>query len=350
MAFERPTLLELVARIQADFVSRLTLDGSPLRRSVVNVMVRVLAGAVHMLYGFCEYLAGQLFPDISDAASLKRQAAVYGISAAAATYASGLVTVTGVTGTTVPTGTILRRADGVEYETTGDVTLASGTGDLPIDAVLAGEDGNTDSGVELTFESPIADVDATGTVEAAGLLGGADEESTAAVRARLLQRLRNPPQGGAEADYTSWALEVAGVTRVWVYPRELGAGTVTVRFMRDDDVDPFPSAGEVTTVQTYIDTVRPVTAIITVLAPVEKVWAFTIALDPDTAAIRAAVEAEIVDLFLREGEPGETIPLSRVSTAIGNADGIDAFTLTTPAVDLTHATGELPSVGTITWT
>src|SRR4051812_23787483 len=91
MAFTRPTLRELVDRIQADFVSRLPLDGSPLRVSLVYVLARVIAGAAHMLYGALEWLSRQLFADTSDEAALVRQAALYGITKTPATYATATV-------------------------------------------------------------------------------------------------------------------------------------------------------------------------------------------------------------------------------------------------------------------
>lgn len=354
MAFDRPTLPEIAERVASDFKSRLSLVSAPLRRSVVLVMSRVVAGAAHMLHGHLEYLSKQLFPDTSDDEYLVRQAGLYNITKTAATFATGTVSVTSDVGAgPIPADAILRRTDGAEYTVDAEVLVdVGGNFDVAVTAVEAGEDGNADSGVVLTFESPIGGVDSAATVTAQGLTGGADEESTEALRTQLLQRLRNPPEGGAAADYEAWALEVDGVTRVWVYPLADGAGTVTVRFMRDNDFgSPFPSVGEVSTLQDYLDTKRPVTAEVTVLAPVEKTWAFTISLSPDTSAGRAAVEAELEDLFRTDGEPGGTIPIEDVRTAIGvgaRSQGA-TYTLTTPSADLTHAAGELPTVGTITW-
>jgi uncharacterized phage protein gp47/JayE len=348
--FERPTLTDLVTRISADIKSRLSLVSPALRRSVRSILARVFAGAVHMLHGHLEYLGRQLFADQSDDVYLVRQASLYGLSKSPATFATGAVVLTGSNGTSIPAGTVLRRADDVEYTTQYNVTISLGTAAVDITAVLADTASNADAGTVLTFESPISGADAEATVTGGGLVGGADQETTEALRTRLLQYLRNPPEGGAEEDYRTWALAVAGVTRVWVYPRADGAGTVTVRFMRDNDVGSgFPSGGEVTEVQTYIDERRPVTAAVTVLAPVAKTWNFTIAGTPDTADVRAAVEAEIADLFLREGEPGETIKLWKVEDAINDAAGLTDYTLTSPAADLTHAAGELPAVGTFTW-
>lgn len=350
MPFERPTLPDLVTRISADIKSRLSLVSPALRRSVRYVFARVLAGAVHMLHGHLEYLARQIFADQSDDAYLMRQASLYGLSKSPATFATGPVELTGTNGTIVPAGSVLRRADGTEYETQYQVTISLGVAAVDVTAVLADAASNTEDGTVLTFESPIAGVDAEATVDTGGIAGGADQETTEALRTRLLQYLRNPPEGGAAEDYRTWALGVSGVTRAWVYPQADGAGTVTVRFMRDNDTpNGFPSAGEVTEVQDYIDERRPVTATVTVLAPVIKNWSPTILITPDTPQIRAAVEGEIRDLFLRAGQPGGTIKLWQLEDAINDVAGLTDYTVASPVADLTHAAGELPYLYIVNW-
>lgn len=350
MAFTRPTLSELVDRTQNDFLSRLTdLKAPILRRAMVHVLARVVAGAAHMLHGHLEFLSRQVFPDQSDTDFLVRQAGIFGLSRKAATFATGDVTVTGTNGTLIPLGSILLRSDGARFETVEEATIAAGTATVPVLSELAGADQACDAGVELDFESPIAGVDATATVAAGGLAGAADEETDAALRTRLLDRLRSPPQGGAAADYVAWALEVAGVTRAWVYPLEDGAGTVTVRFVRDDDASIIPDAGEVGTVQAYIDERRPVTATVTVEAPVAVAIDYTISVTPDTAATRAAVEAELVDLLRRDAKPGGTIFRSQIDVAVGVAEGVTDFTVSVPAGDVVHAPGEIATHGSISW-
>jgi uncharacterized phage protein gp47/JayE len=151
--------------------------------------------------------------------------------------------------------------------------------------------------------------------------------------------------------YAAWAKEVAGVTRAWVFPGELGAGTVTVRFVRDDDdTTIIPDGAEVSAVQGYIDARRPVTAQVTVVAPAAVPLNLTIDITPDTAATRAAVESELRDLLSRdEVVPGGTILLSELRTAIGIAEGISDYTLVSPAASVTHTTGQMPIFGVITW-
>ncbi|MDP1682722.1 MAG: baseplate J/gp47 family protein, partial [Burkholderiales bacterium] len=190
---------------------------------------------------------------------------------------------------------------------------------------------------------------AAATVTAAGITNGADTEIDASLRARLLKRIQQPPHGGAKYDYEAWALEVAGVTRVWVYPAELGLGTVTVRFARDDDASIIPDAAEVTAVQDYINARRPVTAQVTVAAPVAVPRNFTIQLTPNTQVVRDAVTAELTDLIRRESEPGGTILLSHIREAISIAAGETNNVLSAPAADVTHTTGQMATMGAITW-
>jgi uncharacterized phage protein gp47/JayE len=135
-----------------------------------------------------------------------------------------------------------------------------------------------------------------------------------------------------------------------VEPLAYGTGTVVVRFVRDDDVGgPIPDAGEVAAVQGYLDMVRPVTATVTVLAPVATPQDFTIALSPDTAAIRTAVQAELADLYTRAAVPAGTMLISQQREAISIATGEVDHVMTVPAANQDYLTGELPTLGVITW-
>jgi uncharacterized phage protein gp47/JayE len=321
---------------------------------MVDVLAAVWGGAVHSLYGFLDWVARQLFADTAERAFLLRIAALYGITPVPATFATGTATATGTDGETITEGSILRLDEVTSYSVDADVVIAGGTATLAITAVLAGAAANIPAGAALTFESPITGVNSTATVDA-DIDDGVDEEGTEEVRDRLLLRLREPPEGGADQDYEAWALAVAGVTRAWVYPNENGLGTVVVRFVLDgDETSIFPDAGEVAAVQTKLDAERPVTADVTAMAPVELAVPFEIAVVPDTVAVKAAVEAELADLLRREGAPGDvngrgTILLSKIRTAIGTAEGVTDYTLTVPAADVVPAVGELPTVGVVTW-
>ena len=361
MPFVRPLLADLITRIRGDLRGRLEVDSPLLRRAMIDPLGAVWAGGVHTLYGFIDWLSRQLFADTAERDALLRQAALYGIEPAPATFATGNVTATGSPdGTAILAETIIKLDAVTKYRVTTGQVIASGTATLPVAAVIAGAAGNQVAAVPLTFETPIPGVNAAAVVAVGGLTGGDDGDSgdagTERVRTRLLQRLQQPPAGGADGDYIGWALDVAGVTRAWTYPTELGLGTVVVRFVRDNDVGSiFPDAGEVAAVQASLDANRPITAVATAVAPTSLAVAFTIHLIPDNADTRAATTAELTDLLARVAEPGDgagrgTVLLTAIRTAIGVAAGVTNYTMTVPSADVVPATGQLPVVGTITFT
>lgn len=352
--FARPSLAALIGRIGGDLLGRLEVDGPLLRRAMARVLSSVWGGAVHGLYGYIDWAVKQLFGDTAEREFLLRIAAMYGITLEPAEFATGTVTAQGVDGSLIPVGTILSLDSATKYSVTADAVIASGVATLSIQAVLAGAAGNLTGPTVLTFESPIDGVAGTAYVFGSPIEGGVDEEDIEHLRARLLLRLREPPEGGADQDYEAWALEVPGVTRVWVYPNELGPGTVVVRFVRDGDESILPDAGEIAAVQAKLDEKRPITAEVTAAAPSALVTAFTIHVVPDNANTRAAVTAELDDLFKREAEAGDgdgrgSVLLSHIRTAIGSAEGVTDYALTSPAADVVPALGELPTVGAITW-
>ena len=346
--FNRPALLDLINRTRADIVSRLS-NPDLLRRSNAEVYTRALAGAAHGLYGYIEWLSRQLIYDTSDGAWLERWASIWGITRNAATFATGSITFTGANGALIPSGSVLAAYDGVLYATTADATIASGTAVASIVAVVAGLRGTRLSGQTFTLQSPVSGVTASAT--AGAMTGGVNIETDDSLRSRLLTRIRKPPQGGCSYDYLAWALAVPGVTRAWVYSLELGPGTVTVRFMMDGSyIDGIPLSGDVATVAAAIAPLRPVTAAVTVVAPVAVPLNFTITgLSPSTAAVQSAVTQELTDLIAREAIPGGTLLLSHIREAISIAAGEVDNVLTSPSANVTNATGAITTMGTITW-
>lgn len=362
MPLARPSLPDLIARVQGDLRGRLEISGPLLRRAMADMLGAVWGGTVHMLYGALDWLSNQLFGDTAEDASLLRKASLYGITPTPAAFATGTATATGTIGAVVLAETVLRFDAVTSYVVTADTTLVldgitgGGKATLPIESALAGAAANIPATTTLTFESPVTGVDATASVDT-DIANGLDQETIDSVRARYLLRLREPPEGGAAQDYIEWTLAAGvGATRAWVFRNELGLGTVVVRFVEDDDpVSIFPSGGDITVVQNALNAQRPITAAVTAEAPTNLVVPFTIHVVPNTTAVQSAVLAELADLFTRDATPGDgagqgTVKLSRMLTAIGTADGVTDFTLTSPSADVVPALGQLPTVGTPTWT
>jgi len=349
VSFKRPTLSELIERDRADTAARLADTDPALRRSLVGVLSTVRAGALHGLYGYLDWLSRQLFPDTAEAEFMERWAGIWSVRRKPAQAASGVLRLEGSNGSAIPAGTVFQRADGVEYLSTAEAIVGGGAALVPVAARLTGAGGNADPGVLLSLVSPLSGVQSRGAATG-GLTGGADEEADEPLCARLMTRIQHPPQAGTDPDYEAWALEVPGVTRAWAKGKELGPGTVTVRFLMDGAYpDGIPLAGDVDAVQAHIDAQRPTQADVFVVAPLAKPINPSIRLTPDTASVRAAVLAELADLLFREAVPGGTILRSHLTEAVSISVGEADHVLLSPAADFACGPGELAVLGTIDW-
>ena len=360
--FTAPSISDLIDRISDDLDARLPGEESRIRGSILWVLARVLAGGVFPLYLLLQWAARQILPDTAETAQLERWADIYGLSRTAATPATGTTRFTGVNGTAIPIGTTIQRADGEQYTTDAGAVIAAGIADVAITAVVAGESGNQAGSVVLALATPIAGIDTDSNTQG-DLDGGTDDESDASLLERVLQRIREPPQGGAVADYVLWSQSaLSTVDRVWVYPLEPTIGAVTVRFSIEwDGSTPssvVPGAPAIAAVQAYVDVRAPVTADVTVAAVTGRAIPMTVLLVDNSAANQAAVNAELDAMFQREARPGGlgaagTLRNGVVQAAIARA--VEQYSLTvldgdgTGDTDITIAAGELCYRGVVTY-
>ncbi len=350
MSFDRPTLPELVEQQLLEIEARLPGAEARLRQSNLNVLARVFAGGLHQQYGFLDWLSRQCFPDSADDEFAERWANIWLLNGRKpAVIAQGTVHLSGNAGAVLPAGSVLVSSAGLEYQTLAEVTLGAGGADVAIGARVVGAAGNAPAGAALTLTNPVAGINGSAIVTAPGLTQGSDIEPIVDLRQRVLRRIQTPPQGGSVTDYVQWATSVAGVTRAWVLPMQLGVGTVVVLFVRDGDSVIIPDVSEIATVQAAIDLVRPVTAAVTVLAPTPKICNFTIQLTPSSVAVKAAVTASLQSLLAREAAPGKTLLISQIREAISTAAGEIDNVLTVPSANVTHTALEMPVMGAITW-
>ncbi|MCF8491348.1 MAG: baseplate J/gp47 family protein [Rhodospirillum sp.] len=360
MAFQRPTLKDLVARIGADFDGWLSGSAAKLKVAVVNVLARVHAGIAHGLYGFIAWVARQILPDTAEKAYLERHASLWGITRVGAATATGTATVATTTlGAVIKAGAVLRRGDGVQFAVTEDVTVTGTTTPLPIACTVPGATANTETAVVLSMVQPVEGVATKATVVTVD--GGADAESDLSLFTRLDARRKSPPHGGAMHDYVAWTKSVIGDGKVWVkswvdHPA-LAPGTVIVRFILPDGT--LPDAETVAAVAARIETspdadypenCRPVTAKVLVAAPVAAPLAIEISgLNPGNLTVKAAVEAEIADLIFREAEPGGTLLISHIREAVSTAAGEYDHVLVEPTANVTVLAGEITTFDGVVW-
>lgn len=362
MTFVVPKLADLSQRarlIIANATEGLSIDLWPNLFPILAKVLALLGKEWHLRIAF---LYRQLFASTADEIWLTRHGFELGITRIPAKIAIGFVAVDCPVGTVIPYGLTFRRIDGALFRSR---TSAIGTGvktSIEIEALAAGILGNTDPGETLTLVDSgiVLGLGDTAVVATGGLGGGADAEPVETLRQRILDRKRNPPQGGSSTDWVRWTKESSGaITRVFVDSFIGDAREVWIAFLRSDRPNGIPTSGDVAAVQAYVgDPIRrPVTARVTVVAPSPQSVDVTIdGLSPDTPAIRAAIAAELAAMFadrVAPATPSQSFTLWRawISEAISRATGETKHTLALPATNLTYTTGgHMPVLGTISHT
>lgn len=345
MPFETPSLPVLIKRTQSD------LAGDSLRQSDAQVLARTLGGAAFGLYGYLDWIAEQILPDKADESTLERIAALrLNQPRKPAQVATGSVSFSATDGAILDVDTLLQTNDGRTYKVTTARVTANGVNNTTIAALDAGNLGNADAGLVLTPVQPVAGiVSSSFVVLAPGLSGGVARESLESLRSRVIRSYRVIPHGGSASDYETWALEVPGVTRAWCRASDVGYGIVYLFVMRDDDLQPIPNAERLAEIQAYIEPLRPVTAELHVLAPQQVSVTYKLRLNPDTSAVRAAVEEQLRDLHNREAGMGDTLLLSHIREAISSAAGEYDHSLIEPIGDVEAADNQLLTYGGCVW-
>lgn len=359
MTFSRPTVSQIRKRRISDFEYDLGSQSARLQGTVEHALATSGSGAAHGLHGHLDDVAKNAFPHLADDERLRQWASFYGVFQLEAQRSEGLAAffATGAD-TLLPAGTVWTRADGTEYLVVEDtVIVALGTAAL-LRAKVAGAAGDMPGGTELVIQTPIAGIKSTAT-QIFDAVGGLDEETSSALRTRLLARLASPPKAGGPGDYVSWAKLVPGVTRVWEFPRAPKVGYVTILFMRDLDSDPFPSPTAIEEVEASLALYAPVVAPAPiVLAPTKLPILLEIELTIEANAILSEVKEGIYtairNMLLTRFDPLADVGVlykSWISEAISSVGGELDHKLTVPVGDYPLAAFELPVLEDlgITW-
>lgn len=358
MPYQRPTLSELRSRNQKFITSELKNTGQLLRFSNLRIMADMDAGMSHLHFSYLDWIATQSNPFTAEGEWLAAWGALKSVYQKDATAATGkVVKFNGVAGRNIPAGSLLNRINGVQYKLDRSVTIGddrTGTGSITavfpdIGSSLTAADANAPANTALSLDSAIDGVDNT-VIATEAITGGANMESQEAFRQRVLQAYQSIAEGGSEDDYKRWALEVSGVTRAWVAPRLLGAGSVGLYFMCDGDDRTnhgFPegtdgvatketyhygkATGDQLRVADYIFPLRPATTLVWACSPLKHVIDFDIGGIPDADADTVkAIQDAIDEVFFDNGVPGGKIFLSDLVLAIGAIDGTRGFVLNQP--------------------
>ena len=374
MAVIVPSISDLRNLILGDADALLQGTEPRLARSLLNTLLMAPVGALHEAYG---HLADDLFPDTARSEALDRWATIYGLTRGSATFSQGWLGADGASPGVIPLGTRFRTQDGREFQRV-DVgifpngtaaILGTGTVDhdaigvpgpgwyVPVRAVRSGSDGNVLAGSTLSFISPLVGFDPTLSAPL-GITGAVDTETDASLRERIVERIQNPPQGGTASEYEQWALAASTpedpITRAFVVPPAPGDNTVTVYIVDDGGGlpaanPPTPTAQAIANVESYIDERRPLSSQLVVAVPTFVNLGLEIALSPDTAAIRTAIENELDAWLIDTHTPGLELPISILQERISIAAGGGEARLVAPTVNYAPNPDEILTRGGITY-
>jgi uncharacterized phage protein gp47/JayE len=261
----------------------------------------------------------------------------FGVVRKPATLATGTINISGDVGALVPTGTRFatdRTADNVYFVTTADATIgADGTITAPITAEVEGYASNV--GVnELTIVlGDLAGVIGATNLEATS--GGYDAESDVDLLARYLDIVKEPATSGNAAEYKQWAKSVAGVGDAKVFdsdsPFGLGAGKVKVVLLDTEKRAQSPGIDSlVTDVSTYIESLRPVGAQVTVVGATELSIDVSVTLTLEAGYTTTTIEPAITDAIAAYLQTiaftGEVVRVSKIANAILDTTGVIDYT------------------------
>jgi uncharacterized phage protein gp47/JayE len=376
MAWPVPTAKELASKIAGSLEAGLLrirpdLDAAAVSRAVRSVkgvfaqIGRAFSLELREVHDHLAWWGRQYFVDTAEEEFVLRHASIWGVQQRAATKALGTVLIQGVAGTALPSGLQLSASNAVAYVTTSAATIAAG-GTVTVAAVAstAGTSGNLEEGVQLTVVTPFPEISKVSV--ATDFVGGADEQTMPELQSATLDRIRQPPHGGAGFDYPVWVSGQFSTKAVAVIPEWIGRGSVglVVAMKNEDGSARAPSDIERDAILAYLGPlgsqtgVRPVTARVIVIAAELRVLTLTVRLRNDTLLTRTAV-TEAWQRFVatigdaddtRNASPiGAVIEPSRISEAISAANGEYAHDLILPAAPFTLTNVQYPVAGAITF-
>lgn len=278
------------------------------------------------------------FPEWSYAGYLDKLAAGAGLARKKATAAAGILSVSGVEGTTFEAGfrfctPSTAIAPNVEFEVTQTTIIGDdGTAQVPVICTETGTVGNVPANSITLMSKPIGGVLKITNEKA--ITGGSELETDDALRQRIMERDRNNESSfvGNDSDYKRWAKEVDGVGTVVVVPEWQGTGTGTVKLIVMD-VNGSPANDTIlAAVYNHIispanrdERLAPIGAILTVTtaSPIAISISASITLESgaDIAGVTEAFKAAMLRYF-EEAKAESSVRYTRVGSVLSETAGV----------------------------
>ena len=340
-----PTLQTLeqrnLAQIKAQFPNL-----EPEGQGILEVMARMHASAMHLAYGMIDYHTQQLFPQTATGQFLDNLLAWRPLPRLSAKKAKGTVTAAGKVGSVIAKDTVIAADNGQRYLTLKETTLSAPNQIIKVQAVKPGAAGNA-TNQKGQWESSINGMSASVLVNATG---GTDSESDEEYRLRALETIQQRGSlYGKKGDYALWAIDSdSEIIQAWEVPNfesteALGVVVAGNSLARVSD-------GALKNATTAIEQNRLAGVETSVVRASAKILDFQLAIVPNTADMRVAVENSL-QTYIREGQkPAAEIILKKLDKYLEeNVSGLNSVAIQAPTVDITSTQREILTLGTVTW-
>jgi len=288
------------------------------------------------------------FADTSWGDYLTMRAEEAGVIRKAAVKAIGTVTVSG--NGTLPAGSTFATSDGTQFVTDAAVVITK-SGDVAVTAVTAGSAGNTAAGTIVLIPMSIPGI--TTVTNATATHDGYDEETDADLLSRYLLHVRTPGTSGNKYHYIEWATSVSGVGAAKCIP--VWNGPTTVKVIVVDSNFAAASTTLVQKVADYIETVRPVGAVVTVVSAVPVVINIvaTIAGSINQGAFETAIKAYFTSMVKASisNSTSSSVSINKVGSLLYEAGGVTDYSnlqLNGGTTNIAISADELAALGTVT--
>lgn len=303
------------------------------------------------IYARIEKIADRAFVKTATGDDLKEKLREVGIEMKPATYAKGVVTITGNPNDIVTAGTKVM-SDKLFFTITTKGTIGE-TGTVEVSAICdtPGIIGNVSAGAIKAFPTSVG---FTAVINNKPFTGGYDAETEDEAKKRYYALAKKPPTSGNKYHYESWALESSsGVGAAKCIPRWNGPGTVKVliinikRGVADDTL--------IKTVTDYIEDERPVGATVTVesATPLPINVNVTLSLQKGYKAsdVKETIESEINSYLQDIAFEKDYVSLAHIGRSILGINGIidyENLTINNGTVNIDIAEDEVPILGVVT--
>lgn len=346
MEFEVKSLSDIVRTTENAFKVKFLGSGSGvLRKSVLKVLADVVGGSLYLMSLIAKHIWKNRFVSTCDDDCLDGFGAEYGLPHLTPLYAVGFVEVhlaEGSSSATLNSGTVLVDSQtGLEYEVVEDYAVAGDTL-VNVVAVESGAKSNVDSGTLLSFrDGAPTGLDDSLVVVDGGIKGGYSVEvvvdgivqvwgeSASDYRARLLDRVQNPPTGCSIGDLVRWCRQFAFVTNVFKLEGVPKSNSVILGVANLN-----PGSGvsltnsQIEEVRRYVtnDVRRMVCADIRVVNAVQASFTVNASVAPFTASARDSAEAAIV-AFMRQMVLGRSYSFDELNVYVRSNSAVSNFTV-----------------------